>query len=89
MIKHGLLQSISPGYVNTEMPKQAGLDALFSKKLPALEAEDVAQAILFALATPPHVQVSLLQTIVNDFYLFICLLLQIHDIIIKPVGECC
>lgn len=54
------LQSISPGYVNTELPDLSGLNTTFPGKLPILEADDVAQAVIFSLATPPHVQVSLI-----------------------------
>lgn len=36
-------------------------------KLSALQPEDISEAVLFALGTPPHV--------------------QIHELIIKPVGE--
>uniref|UniRef100_A0A6P4EMJ5 Farnesol dehydrogenase-like n=1 Tax=Drosophila rhopaloa TaxID=1041015 RepID=A0A6P4EMJ5_DRORH len=43
--------SISPGLVDTE------LVPLAYKRLPMLQAEDVANAILYVLATPPHVQV--------------------------------
>ncbi|KAH8306894.1 hypothetical protein KR018_012213 [Drosophila ironensis] len=43
--------SISPGLVDTELVPQA------YKMLPMLQAVDVANAIMFALATPPHVQV--------------------------------
>ncbi|ETN65914.1 3-oxoacyl-[acyl-carrier-protein] reductase 1 [Anopheles darlingi] len=56
--------SISPGIVRTEMLPEGDQ---FSAETPMLEAEDVANAILYALGTPPHVQV--------------------HEIIIKPVGE--
>ncbi|XP_002022919.2 farnesol dehydrogenase [Drosophila persimilis] len=43
--------SISPGLVDTEMVPEA------YKCLPMLQAEDVANAIMYALATPAHVQV--------------------------------
>ncbi|XP_017062823.1 farnesol dehydrogenase [Drosophila eugracilis] len=43
--------SISPGLVDTE------LVPLAYKRLPMLQAEDVANAIMYVLATPPHVQV--------------------------------
>ncbi|KAF2902134.1 hypothetical protein ILUMI_04042 [Ignelater luminosus] len=70
------ISSISPGYTATEMLEAAikgsGLsrcpeleEAL--KKLPSLQAKDVADSVLYALATPPHVQV--------------------HNLIIKPIGE--
>uniref|UniRef100_A0A182JMS0 Dehydrogenase n=1 Tax=Anopheles atroparvus TaxID=41427 RepID=A0A182JMS0_ANOAO len=55
--------SISPGLVRTELIP----DMPEFHRLPMLEAEDVAGAILYALGTPPHVQV--------------------HELIIKPVGE--
>ncbi|KAH8250560.1 hypothetical protein KR038_006942 [Drosophila bunnanda] len=43
--------SISPGLVDTELVPQA------YKSLPMLRAEDVANAIMYVLATPEHVQV--------------------------------
>ncbi|XP_039497930.1 farnesol dehydrogenase [Drosophila santomea] len=43
--------SISPGLVDTEIVP------LDYKRLPMLQAEDVANAILYVLSTPPHVQV--------------------------------
>nr|NP_001036313.1 uncharacterized protein Dmel_CG40485, isoform B [Drosophila melanogaster]NP_001303574.1 uncharacterized protein Dmel_CG40485, isoform C [Drosophila melanogaster]AOQ12468.1 CG40485-PB [synthetic construct]AAR88537.1 RH03309p [Drosophila melanogaster]ALI51162.1 uncharacterized protein Dmel_CG40485, isoform C [Drosophila melanogaster]EAL24569.1 uncharacterized protein Dmel_CG40485, isoform B [Drosophila melanogaster] len=43
--------SISPGLVDTE------LVPLDYKGLPMLQAEDVANAIMYVLSTPPHVQV--------------------------------
>ncbi|KAH8394476.1 hypothetical protein KR222_011367 [Zaprionus bogoriensis] len=53
--------SISPGLVDTDLVPQ------HYKRLPMLKPEDVVNAIVFALATPPHVQV--------------------HEVIIKPMGE--
>lgn len=56
------ITSISPGAVETEFRQAAGVFShqdqveLF-KKLPHLQSEDVADAVLYALATPPHVQV--------------------------------
>uniref|UniRef100_A0A182PHM3 Dehydrogenase n=1 Tax=Anopheles epiroticus TaxID=199890 RepID=A0A182PHM3_9DIPT len=55
--------SVSPGAVKTEI-----LDsAVLPENMPFLEAEDISAAVLYAIGTPPHVQV--------------------HEIIIKPVGE--
>ncbi|XP_053685029.1 farnesol dehydrogenase-like [Sabethes cyaneus] len=54
--------SISPGVVRTEM-----LPEDIAKVTPALEAEDIANAVLYVLGTPPRVQV--------------------HELMIKPVGE--
>ncbi|XP_037937165.1 farnesol dehydrogenase-like [Teleopsis dalmanni] len=55
------ITSISPGLCDTEMVQ----DAL--RELAMLKPEDVSNAILYTLSTPPHVQV--------------------HEIIIKPIGE--
>ncbi|KAF2896700.1 hypothetical protein ILUMI_09476, partial [Ignelater luminosus] len=59
------ITSISPGFVKTEL-LQANLQATgssesteleeFAKNLPGLEVNDVAEAVLYVLATPPHVQ---------------------------------
>uniref|UniRef100_A0A182WQQ4 Dehydrogenase n=1 Tax=Anopheles minimus TaxID=112268 RepID=A0A182WQQ4_9DIPT len=55
--------SISPGLVRTEIiPNSAAI-----REMPILEPEDIANAILYALGTPPRV--------------------QIHELMIKPVGE--
>ncbi|XP_017850893.1 farnesol dehydrogenase-like [Drosophila busckii] len=53
--------SISPGLVNTDLVPPA------FKSLPMLQPEDVAAAIMYALATPTHVQV--------------------HELMLKPMGE--
>jgi len=56
------ITSVSPGAVNTEFRDAAGVlvnkdqEELF-KRIPQLQAEDVADAVLYALATPPHVQI--------------------------------
>ncbi|XP_067015070.2 farnesol dehydrogenase isoform X3 [Anabrus simplex] len=59
---------VSPGVVRTEiwnsLPKYNTEEF---RKLPGLYSEDVGDAVIYALGTPPHV--------------------QIHEIIIKPVGE--
>ncbi|XP_069683501.1 farnesol dehydrogenase-like [Periplaneta americana] len=52
--------SVSPGRVRTEFGQAAGatpemLEA--SKKVPALTSEEVADAVLYVLGTPPHVQI--------------------------------
>ncbi|XP_055914424.1 farnesol dehydrogenase-like [Eupeodes corollae] len=55
--------SISPGVVQTEM----AVANVFEGIAAYLQPEDVSQAVMFAISTPPHV--------------------QIHEIIVKPVGE--
>ncbi|XP_067014721.2 farnesol dehydrogenase [Anabrus simplex] len=58
---------VSPGVVSTEFLKNLPTYVEEVRKLPCLYSEDVGEAVLYALGTPPHV--------------------QIHEIIIKPVGE--
>ncbi|PSN43219.1 hypothetical protein C0J52_17256 [Blattella germanica] len=59
--------SISPGAVETEFVEAAQLTAVDTAKIPLLASKDIADAVLFAIAAPPHV--------------------QIHEMIVKPVGE--
>lgn len=49
-------QSISPGVVNTDIFEQ-GFQQLLDPSAHILNPEDVSQSIMFALATPPHVQI--------------------------------
>ncbi|EDW65938.1 farnesol dehydrogenase [Drosophila virilis] len=56
--------SISPGVVDTEIVPENIRD-MASKTM--LNAKDISQAVLFTIATPPH--------------------MQVHEMIIKPVGE--
>ncbi|XP_061393705.1 farnesol dehydrogenase-like [Musca vetustissima] len=58
------ISSISPGFVDTEIIYD-DLRKVLGECL--LKPEDVSNAVMFTLSTPPHVQV--------------------HDMIIKPVGE--
>ncbi|XP_030758791.1 farnesol dehydrogenase-like [Sitophilus oryzae] len=45
--------SISPGYVKTELQSAAGVG-----EIPSLNGSDVAEAVIYALATAPHINVS-------------------------------
>jgi NADP-dependent 3-hydroxy acid dehydrogenase YdfG len=47
-----MLQSLSPGLVETEMATEE-----FLKMSPALKSEDIAAGVIYVLGTPPHVQV--------------------------------
>ncbi|XP_037935022.1 farnesol dehydrogenase-like [Teleopsis dalmanni] len=58
------ITSISPGLVETEIVPEQMKQAIGDH---ILKSEDVSSAILFAISTPPHV--------------------QIHEMIIKPIGE--
>lgn len=63
------ISQISPGYVKTDIFDACGVidsENLWGE-IKSLNPEDIANAALYILATPPHVQV--------------------HDIIIKPIGE--
>lgn len=59
-----LQQSISPGAVDTEIISD---DVKKLVKGTILKSEDISSGVLYAISTPPHV--------------------QIHEMIIKPVGE--
>ncbi|XP_069683482.1 farnesol dehydrogenase-like [Periplaneta americana] len=48
--------SISPGMVRTDLAEASGLTDPYEDN-PYLEPQDVADAVLYALGTPPHVQV--------------------------------
>lgn len=66
-----LSQSLSPGYVDTEIMIASGMaDGVLEKmfaEIPALKAEDIAESVMFLLSTPYTVNIS--------------------EITIKPVGE--
>ncbi|KAF2905348.1 hypothetical protein ILUMI_00831 [Ignelater luminosus] len=54
------ITSISPGGVNTEFVEAAGYAKSMKDlldKAPLLASEDIADAIVYALSTPPHVQI--------------------------------
>ncbi|KAL3287728.1 hypothetical protein HHI36_002192 [Cryptolaemus montrouzieri] len=57
------VSSISPGFVRT--PAVIGVD--MPEDAAILEAEDIADGVIYVLSTPPHV--------------------QIHELMIRPVGE--
>lgn len=70
------MQSISPGSVETELRDASVIgsnikwDEQLEKQLKDrafLKSKDVADAVIYVLSTPPHVQV--------------------HELIIKPLGE--
>ncbi|XP_069683493.1 farnesol dehydrogenase-like [Periplaneta americana] len=64
------VSSVSPGAVRTEIGEASGFTPENMKVLegiPYMESEDIADAVLYVLGAPPHV--------------------QIHELIIKPVGE--
>lgn len=63
-------QSISPGYVNTGVLEASGFLKLpqfkeFLDSAPALQPEDIADATLYVLGTPPHVQVLLFIPVIS------------------------
>lgn len=53
--KFTCLQSISPGVVETEMARSVLTP---DSGIPSLKAEDIAAAIIYAIGTPEHVEVS-------------------------------
>ena len=50
-------QSVSPGVVETEIFLPEHLELIKNAQLPMLKSEDISQAVLYAIGTPPHVQV--------------------------------
>nr|CAD7461194.1 unnamed protein product [Timema tahoe] len=57
--------SISPGVVDTDMLRSFTDDAQVSKDMfSALKSEDIANAVTYALGTPPHVQVRYIHEII-------------------------
>lgn len=55
-----MLQSLSPGGVKTEFLIASGnqdFDPEMFDQMPLLESKDIADAVLYILGTPPHVQV--------------------------------
>lgn len=53
-------QSISPGYVKTEMTEASAIPdfGTLVTNTPALEPEDVAASVVYVLGTPPLVQIT-------------------------------
>nr|CAD7269394.1 unnamed protein product [Timema shepardi] len=51
--------SVSPGVVETEFANIYGQDVkkFLYKENPVLQAKDIADAVLYTLGTPPHVQI--------------------------------
>jgi NADP-dependent 3-hydroxy acid dehydrogenase YdfG len=55
-----MLQSLSPAVVKTEFLIASGTPAINPEEIykgPSLESKDVADAVVYILGTPPHVQV--------------------------------
>ncbi len=52
------MQSVSPGAVKTEIFKGATKEMLeMFKSIPFLDPKDVADAVVYAISTPKHVQI--------------------------------
>ncbi|XP_076268041.1 farnesol dehydrogenase-like [Rhynchophorus ferrugineus] len=51
------ITSVSPGYVETEIQAVAGFPA-DAISMPALNASDIAEAVVYALSTPAHVNIN-------------------------------
>jgi NADP+-dependent farnesol dehydrogenase len=54
-----IFQSLSPGAVTTEILEASEFpkDMEVLKDIPYLESKDIADAVIYVLGTPPHVQV--------------------------------
>lgn len=55
-----MFQSISPGYVRTEILEASNINIeLFNAlSFPALKSKDVADAVVYVIETPQHVQIT-------------------------------
>ncbi|XP_046826487.1 farnesol dehydrogenase-like [Vespa crabro] len=53
-----ILQSISPGYVSTEILQVANFNVNTFKNVPALEADDIANAVIYVIGTPQRVHIT-------------------------------
>lgn len=51
------MQSISPGAVETEIFGSESLEQMKAVDMDFLKSEDISNAVLYALGTPPHVQI--------------------------------
>lgn len=79
-------KDISPGVVQTDLvTSQTGVVRDLYRSSNALDPNDVADAVIYVVGTPPTVQVNV--------HLFISTtsvnlnLLQVHELIIKPLNE--
>lgn len=80
-------QSISPGDVKTDIIPFAD----YLEGVQKLEVEDISAAVLYVLSTPPNVVVSIL---VHPRHLcwaqrmkMRSISLQVHDLMLRPMGE--
>lgn len=92
IITLGFLQQISPGFVETEFaPRAFGEEegrAIYASKKHILQAQDIAEAVLFALSAPPSAQVMCYEMKSLSAESHLCLsAFQVHDILIRPTGE--
>lgn len=72
--------------MDTEIFQPEHLEAV--KQMPHLKSEDIADAVVYVLGTPPHVQVKIVKFVDADFVpLRRLITLKVHELTIKPVGE--
>lgn len=81
------MQSLSPGTVTTDMTNTDNYDIDPAtvekyKHIKCLQPNDIANAVMYVLSTPPHLQV-------KNIHEKLCILtfLQIDELTIRAVGE--
>lgn len=58
-VKNTYFQNISPGYVKTDILNDSGApNSAIIEDQPALVSEDIANAIVYVIGTPAHVQIN-------------------------------
>lgn len=76
-------QKISPGAVDTEFGPISGFPQELLAQIPALYAQDVAEAVIYALSTSPNVNASRMRYFRIHIVKYNCF--QVNDIILKAI----
>lgn len=73
--------------MKSEFQKSSGIGDKIFEDNSALQPQDVAEAVVFVLSTPPHVQVTFIYKTNLLLIAEHCYLFQVQELTIKPVNE--